>query len=392
MHVYRKTPGRRIGLNAVTIRTEIGSVESRNLYVDIHLGRRMNAPRPNLPSPKPPFMVRDRFRVSADLFPLGADYNGQHESAHFVADDQWDDAIAEKLGVLLNQGQRASCLHTDDPAGLAEALWRVYGLLAIDEPTLAQVHENGVDLPRLGLRLRADSAATRIEPVIEREDVTPLGERVASWLETRSGVIRLADALALSCQEDIVIMRGNADGHDVAELIQVCFPSGWDPVEKIATGFFAIHEPIADNSRLLGSSSNVMKALLTKGPYIRFSWGVTLSNLRDAHPEVVRPNLTPAEWEDPELVASRTFLRMERQTTYPMPDLGRGLFSIRIYVDPLVERLDQRPDLRPRLAHIIESTAPEVKAYKGVTKLATPLLSWLKSGLDDVEVLQPADN
>ena len=342
----------------------------------------MNAPRSILPVPKPPFMVRDRFRVSADLFPLGAVYNGQFESAHFVADNQWDDAITEKLGVLLSHGERASCLQTDDPAGLAEALWSVYGLLANDEPTLAQIREDGVSLPRLGLRLFTDSPETRIEPAILREDLTPLGVRVATWLESRSGVIRLADALALSCQEDIVIMRGSADGADVAELIQVCFPSGWDPVEKIATGFFAIHEPIADNSRLLGSSSNVMKALLTKGPYIRFSWGVTLSNLRDAHPDVVRPNLTPDEWEDPELVASRTYLRMERQTTYPMPDLGRGLFSIRIYVDPLIGRMEQRPDLRPRLAHIIESTAPEVRAYKGVTKLATPLLSWLNSSVD----------
>lgn len=338
----------------------------------------MSAPRPTLPVPKPPFMVRDRFRVSADLFPLGAEYNGQFEQAHFVADNQWDDAITEKLGVLEHCAHRASCLTTDDPAGLAEALWRVYSLLAADEPTLAELTEDGIKLPRLGLRLRADSSEQRIEPEIVRDDATAIGERVANWLETRTGVARLADALALCCQEDIVIMRGSDDGPDVAELIQVCFPSGWDPVEKIGTGFFAIHEPIADNARLLGSSANVMKALLTKGPFIRFSWGVTLSDLRDAHPDVVRPTLTPDEWMDPDLVASRTYLRMERQTTYPMPDLGRGLFSIRIYVDPLVERLHQRPDLRPRLAHIIDSTSPEVKAYKGVTRLAEPLLEWLQ--------------
>jgi len=42
-------------------------------------------------------MVRDRFTVSADLFPLGAEYNGDVESAHFIADDRWDDDIARKL-------------------------------------------------------------------------------------------------------------------------------------------------------------------------------------------------------------------------------------------------------------------------------------------------------
>ncbi|MFM9107118.1 MAG: hypothetical protein ACKOWF_10535 [Chloroflexota bacterium] len=36
----------------------------------------MNDDLPPLPSPSPPFMVRDRFAISADLYSLGADYNG----------------------------------------------------------------------------------------------------------------------------------------------------------------------------------------------------------------------------------------------------------------------------------------------------------------------------
>jgi len=338
----------------------------------------MPAARPPLPPPAPPFMVRDRFRVSADLFPLGAEYNGRMERAHFVADDRWDEAIADKLDVLESRASRASVVRTDDPEGLAEALWRVFGLLAADEPGLARALPDGVALPRLGLRLVADSPETRIAPRVLPDDPTPLGERAARWLERREGVLRLADALALAAQEDIVVMRGLPDGRDVAELLQVCFPSGWDPLEKLDGGFRAIHEPIADSARLLGSSANVMKALLTKGPYIRFAWSVTLNGGNDAHPGVPRPDLIPAEWGDPARVARRTFLRMERQTTFPMPDLDRGLFTIRIYVDPLVERLAREPSLAPRLGHILRSTAPEVRRYKGVDRLTPPLLAWLK--------------
>ena len=338
----------------------------------------MTAPRPDLPPPTPPFMVRDRFRVSADLFPLGAEYNGIDERAHFVADDQWDAAIADKLDILASSAERASCHLDDDPAGLADALWRVFGLLAADEPALAVMEPDGVRLPRLGLRLRAGSPERRIAPEVIHDDPTELGKRVAEWLEGRSGVARLADALALACQEDIVIMRGGDDGRDVAESLQVCFPSGWDPREKLGEGFHSIHEPIADNARLLGSSANVMKALLTKGPFIRYAWSVTLSDARDHHPACPRPDLAPEEWEDPDLVAARTFLRMERQTTYPMPDLGRGLFTIRIYVDPLIARLERQPELRTRLGHILESTAPEVQDYKGVARLTPPLLAWLE--------------
>ena len=344
---------------------------------------------PALPPPSPPFMVRDRFRISADLFPLGAEYNGVTERANFVADDRWDEYVACKLDVLHRHAGRASLHREDDPAGLAEALWRVLGLLADDEPSLAVILPDGARLPRLGLRLLADTADRRVSPLVVRESATALGRRVATWLDGRDGVARLADALALACQEDVVIMRGRADGQDVAESLQVCLPSGWDPREKIGTGFHAIHEPIADNARLLGSSGNVMKALLTKGPFIRYSWSVTLHGGIDSHPEVERATLTDAEWADPETVAARTFLRMERQTTFPMPDLGRGLFTIRIYVDSLQGRLERQPELRPRLAHLIASTAPEVRDYKGIDRLAPPLLAWL--GVDDVEPAEGMD-
>jgi len=279
--------------------------------------------------------------------------------------------------VLEDDAGRASLHLADDPAGLAEALWRAAGLLAKDEPSLAESLPDGLRLARLGLRLRADSPERRIEPVVIREGPTALGERAAAWLERRRGVTRLADAIALACQEDIVIMRGAPDGPDVAESLQVCFPSGWDPRDKIGTGFRAIHEPIADNARLLGASANVMKALLTKGPYIRFSWSVTLHGGLDAHPDAPRPTLSDAEWADPETVAARTFVRMERQTTFPMPDLNRGLFTIRVYVDPLADRLARQPDLRPRLGSLIASTAPDVRDYKGIARLGEALLPWL---------------
>ncbi|MFM9107774.1 MAG: heme-dependent oxidative N-demethylase subunit alpha family protein [Chloroflexota bacterium] len=340
----------------------------------------MNDDLPALPSPSPPFMVRDRFAISADLYPLGADYNGVAETAHFVADDRWAACIAGKLAVLEREAGRASLHLEDDPGGLAEALWRVAGLLAKDEPSLAEMLPDGLRLPRLGLRLGVDGPGGRIEPAIVRERPDPLGERAAAWLEQRRGVARLADAIALACQEEIVIMRAAPGCPDVAESLQVCFPSGWDPRDKIGTGFRAIHEPIADNARLLGASANVMKALLTKGPYIRFSWSVTLHGGLDAHPDLPRQGPGVGGLADPAGLAARTFIRMERQTTFPMPDLDRGLFTIRVYVDPLLERIGREPGLRQRLARLIASTAPEVRDYKGIGELGAALLPWLETG------------
>jgi hypothetical protein len=330
-----------------------------------------------LPAPEPRFAHRSHAAPHADLYPMGTVVNGRPEQGHFIADANWETEIATKLDLLATDAAMRRCLVMDDPAGLAEALWRVAGVLAADEPALWQTTNDGATLPRLGLRLLTRNSAERIEPLIDASNATPLGTRVAHWLERQTGVTRLLDAVALACQEDIVIMRGTPGGDDVAEALHVCFPSGWDPREKVGTGFAAIHGPIAENERLIRSSPNVMKALLSKGPYVRFAWSVTLDPKLDHHPDVPRVRPAPALLADPEAVAAATYVRVERQTTFPMTDLGRGLFTIRVYVDPLLERLEREPGIRPKLISLLETATPAVRAYKGIAEITPPLLEWL---------------
>jgi dimethylamine monooxygenase subunit A len=330
----------------------------------------------HLPEPDPPFMNEARFDIKADLFPLGTVINGKLEQKHFEQDNQLEYFLTERLKLFETQLEMRRLIHTDDESGLAESLHRVFGLYAKDHPELIHLEPDGIELKYLGLRLQCSSSATRIEPVIERLAPTELGERIASWLERQNGVARLLDALALSCQEDIVIMRGVAETAH-AEALSVSFPSGWDPREKLAENFERIHEPIADNARLLKASANTMKALLTKGPFIRFSWGLTINPSLDNNPRSPKPEPLQAWLENPSELVKHSYLRMERQTTYPMPDLERGLFSIRVYVIPLLERLERDPSLRSRLAKFVASVKPEVLAYKGQAKITPGILQWL---------------
>jgi Protein of unknown function (DUF3445) len=329
-----------------------------------------------LPEPDPPFMNEARFDIKADLFPLGTVINGKLEQKHFEQDNQLEYFLRERLKLLETQLEMRRLIHTDDETGLAESLHRVFGLYAKDHPELIHLEPDGIELKYLGLRLQCSSAATRIEPEIERVHPTELGERIAAWLERQNGVARLLDALTLSCQEDIVIMRGIAETAH-AEALSVSFPSGWDPREKLAENFERIHEPIADNSRLLKASGNTMKALLTKGPFIRYSWGLTINPSLDNHPNSPKPEPLQAWLENPNELVKHSYLRMERQTTFPMPDLERGLFSIRIYVTPLLERLERDPSLRVRLARFVASVKPEVLAYKGMGQITPGILQWL---------------
>ena len=329
-----------------------------------------------LPEPDPPFMATNRFEVKADLFPLGTVINGKLEQKHFEQDNQLEYFLRERLKLFETQLETRRLIHTDDETGLAESLHRVFGLYAKDHPELIHLEPDGIELKYLGLRLRCSSAATRIEPVIERLAPSELGERIAAWLEHQNGVARLLDALALSCQEDVVIMRGVAETAH-AEAISVSFPSGWDPREKLKENFERIHEPIADNAKLLKASGNTMKALLTKGPFIRFSWSLTINPSLDNHPSSPKPEPLQAWLEHPNELVKHSYLRMERQTTFPMPDLERGLFSIRVYVTPLLERLGRDPSLRPRLIELLESVRPEVLAYKGMAQITPGILQWL---------------
>ena len=329
-----------------------------------------------LPDPRPPFMVKDTFVVKADLFPLGGTYNGHREERHFEVDAEFERFVTAKLDTL----RRAPHLHhvteTDDPVGLAEALWRVFRVYAGEWPAVATMLErNVVDITLHGIRM--DGRADSTSPSIERlPGITPLGSAVADHLDRQSGITRLSDALGLSCQEDMVIMRGFPDGSDVAEWLHVCIPSGWDPAEKVGHSFQAIHAPVADSARLVASGSNVIKAMIGKGPYVRFGWGLTTNPNLDSHP-ATRPAAVDLRGLSPAEVAALTYIRMERQTTLAMPRLNRALFTVRIYLDPLAVRIAADPTLRPRLASLITSCSPEVLAYKGMADLSAPVLTWL---------------
>ena len=323
-------------------------------------------------------MVNDTFVVKADLFPLGGTYNGRREARHFEVDAEIERYIIAKLESLRSAPHLHHVTETDDPADLAEALWRVFRAYADEWPSILAMIEPGVvDIHLLGIRV--DGRTDRTDPRIERlPGVTPLGATVADYLHDGTGLECLADALGLCCQEDLVVMRGLPGGGDVAEWLHVCVPSGWDPAEKVGRSFQDIHIPVADNARLVASGPNVVKAMIGKGPYIRFGWGLTTNPHLNSHP-ATRPaapdlwGLTPSE------VAALTFVRMERQTTLAMPDLDRALFTVRIYLDPLVDRLAAEPSLGPRLASLIASCSPAVIAYKGMSDLAAPVMEWLTS-------------
>ena len=75
--------------------------------------------------------------------------------------------------------------------------------------------------------------------------------------------------------------------------------------------------------------------------------------------------------EDP----ARWWLRVERQTSVPLPELDRGLFTIRPFLLPLTSLTQAQ---RTTLGDAVASMSPEALAYKGISQIAPDLVAWCR--------------
>lgn len=184
-----------------------------------------------------------------------------------------------------------------------------------------------------------------------------------------------SDNVVFSLQEDFVILKVT-DGSLRAEYLSVCFPSRWDPREKLGLDFMAIHQPVADNQMLQAAGPNLMAMAFMKQPMLRHVWLIVPNPALDQHPEN-----NVAWWReslaDPAPLLPRLYFRIERQTTWPLPQFERAVFFIRLMMSPLLEVLRAAPGRAAELAASLRSMTPAVVAYRGMTDALPRLLSEL---------------
>jgi dimethylamine monooxygenase subunit A len=188
-----------------------------------------------------------------------------------------------------------------------------------------------------------------------------------------------AQEIALQLQEDFVILK-NDDGILRTEYLSVCFPSRWDPREKLGLDFAAIHAPVADNQMLQAAGSSIMAMAFMRQSMLRHVWLIVPSANLAQHPEQSDYSWTRTLGDSAPLL-TRLFFRVERQTTWPLPHLGRAVFFIRVLMCPLVDVLRAEPLRAAQLSETLASMTPAVVAYRGMTDAIPRLLSELKEYL-----------
>ncbi len=181
--------------------------------------------------------------------------------------------------------------------------------------------------------------------------------------------------VALAMQEDFVILKHEADTL-CTEYLSVCFPSRWDPREKLGLDFAAIHAPVADNQALIAAGQSIMTMAFMKQPMLRHVWLIVPSASLDQHPDKNEKWWSEA-LRDMSPLLPNLFFRVERQTTWPLPHLQRAVFFIRVMMCSLVDVLAITPGRATELAASLRSMTPEVVAYRGMTDAMPRLLAEL---------------
>ena len=185
------------------------------------------------------------------------------------------------------------------------------------------------------------------------------------------------DALAMQVQEDLAVMRRDDSGENWLCEVHLCSANHWAAEDKIGRDFIAIHDPVPGMGRI--KRPGMVTTMIEKGPFVRFSWGISTDTRLNHHPQSP-PNVDPEAWGgrsfDPQ--NPRLYMRIERQVLYGFPEENGALFVIRTHFRDC-DKIRRDPELGPKLAGAIESVTPESLDYKGLAESRDNILEWLRS-------------
>lgn len=229
----------------------------------------------------------------------------------------------------------------------------------------------GADKAAVLRALGPDVLAGELEPAVSQA----IAHAYAAQTGVRLGVT--PEALVHGMQEDFVVLHDEPAGMRT-RFLAVCFPSNWNPAEKLGLDFAAIHAPVADNSLLQAGAHGIVDMAFRQASMLRHVWLLTPGAELSQHPET-----RLIRWEDALRQAERApsgrlidqvSFRVERQTTLPLPALKRGVFFIRVMVCKLGDVLAVQPGRAAELREALHSMTDAVVHYRGMHAVRERLL------------------
>lgn len=164
------------------------------------------------------------------------------------------------------------------------------------------------------------------------------------------------DAIARHVQEDFAVLQAGENDAGRTLVVDVRFPSGWRPERLAEAGFAAIHSPVPGFPPNAKASRGMVRAMVDRGPYVRFVWTVGADDILDHHPDIGDRRQA---WDH----AEEAFFRVERQVTVPLPQTRSSVFLVRTHVRPLLSLDDEQLE---KLRHALQVMPAEVRRYKSL--------------------------
>ncbi|MFQ5756603.1 MAG: DUF3445 domain-containing protein [Acidiferrobacterales bacterium] len=310
-----------------------------------------------------------RYEVNPGLFPFGTDFgNAAADEKIFQIDTEFARYRTAKLRARSERLSKYYCLHHYTSAVARKITDFIARRLAREYPlwfTLTDDVAGRTDFycALTHERLVFDAGMTLSDIQFENQRVVPL---YASAL----------DALCCQIQEDVAVI--SRTGSNWLSAIHLCYPNHWAAEHKIGKDFASIHEPVPGFGKINAKAIALVDAMINKGPYVRFAWGLSTDARLNHHP-VPPPGIPLGHWQGRHFRKdeSKLFLRVERQTIWGFPEVSAALFTIRTYITDC-RSCKTSSDKLIKLESAIESMTTESLTYKGLVSAKADILSWLR--------------
>jgi len=302
---------------------------------------------------------KGKYAIKPGLFSLNSAFgNGRLDGCTFQVDTQIEEYLAEKQKCRIEQLDKYFLTRNLAPDTASVINSFIVDTLLSDHPDLfALQHDN--DSRFLHCRITGDDIHTS-------DNKTHLNKQIT-----------LLDHLAMQIQEDMAIVQLDQHNNNTLSALHLCFPNYWSGQEKIGRDFIAVHKPVPGIERINQRATELLHAMINKGPFVRFAWGLTTDKRLNHHPSPP-PGVDALDWQgrafnahNPEL-----YMRIERQTIHGFPKQKAVLFTIRTYFQDVVV-IKQNQEKRQHLIGAISSMPESSLAYKGLVQSRPEILNWL---------------
>jgi len=178
-------------------------------------------------------------------------------------------------------------------------------------------------------------------------------------------------------QEDLVLMQ-EIDGRIILSAACVCFPSGWNLLDKMGLEMQDIHLPVPGLNNRIGKSIDQFLEKLVPGKLVqRFNWGL-FDDPALHQPEGHRISRKAQSDITKANIGENIFFRVEKQTLQRLPTGNGILFTIRIFNTPLKE-IATEPGKSARLLHQLQTMPDAMRKYKSVSQYETLIFDYLNT-------------